>query len=125
MVAVTISKKIDTFIFGERAFNTKCPKLGKVSPAKTLSNVTNSFISENPQFSRVSGCCELTRMILDSFSISIPRKTTVLKRAWCSRCSSRKQSKQRNKWAFFVSAAGGKEDPIVLTSQKSFDVLKP
>ena len=72
-----ISKKIDTFIFGERAFNTKCPKLGKISPAKTLSNVTNSSISENPQFSRVSGCCEFTRMILDSFSISIPRKTTL------------------------------------------------
>ena len=31
-----------------------------------------------------------------------------------SRCSGGKQSKQRNTWAFFVNAAGGKEDPIVI-----------
>ena len=29
-------------------------------------------------------------------------------------CSGGKQSKQRNTWAFFVNAAGGKEDPIVI-----------
>ncbi|XP_068712181.1 tigger transposable element-derived protein 6-like [Montipora foliosa] len=29
-------------------------------------------------------------------------------------CSGRKQSKQRNMWAFFVNAAGEKEDPIVI-----------
>ena len=35
--------------FGERAFNTKCPKLGKlISPVETLSNVTNLSILENP-----------------------------------------------------------------------------
>ena len=32
--------------------NTKCPKLGKISLAETLS--TNSSILENPQFGRVS-----------------------------------------------------------------------
>ena len=37
--------------------NTKCPKLGKMSLAETLSNVTNSSILENPRFGRVSGCC--------------------------------------------------------------------
>ena len=30
------------------------------------------------------------------------------------RCSDGKQSKQRNTWAFFVNAAGGKEDPVVI-----------
>ena len=36
----------------ERAFNANYPKLGKISPAKTLLNVsvTNSSILENPQF---------------------------------------------------------------------------
>ena len=34
--------------------NTKCPKLGKISLAETLSRVTNSSILENPQFGRVS-----------------------------------------------------------------------
>ena len=34
--------------------NTKCPKLGKISLAKTLSKCS---ILENPQFGRVSGCC--------------------------------------------------------------------
>ena len=31
-----------------------------------------------------------------------------------SRCSGGKQSKQLNTWAFFVNAAGGKEDRIVI-----------
>ena len=44
--------------FVERAFNTKCPKLGKlISPAETLSNVTNSSILENPQFGMEGGYC--------------------------------------------------------------------
>ena len=30
------------------------------------------------------------------------------------RCSGGKQSKQRNTWAFFVNAAGGKEDPVII-----------
>ena len=30
------------------------------------------------------------------------------------RCSGGKQSKQRNSWAFFVNAAGGKEDPVII-----------
>ena len=30
------------------------------------------------------------------------------------RCRGGKQAKQRNTWAFFVNAAGGKEDPIVI-----------
>ena len=34
--------------------NTKCPKLGKISLAETLSRVTNSSILENSQFGRVS-----------------------------------------------------------------------
>ena len=34
--------------------NTKCPKLGKISLAETLSSVTNSSILENPQFGGVS-----------------------------------------------------------------------
>ena len=34
--------------------NTKCPKLGKISLAEILSNVTNSSILENPQFDGVS-----------------------------------------------------------------------
>ena len=36
----------------ERAFNANYPKLGKISPAKTLLNVSvrNSSILENPQF---------------------------------------------------------------------------
>ena len=34
--------------------NIKCPKLGKISLAKTLSRVTNLSILENPQFGRVS-----------------------------------------------------------------------
>ena len=34
--------------------NTKCPKLGKISLAETLSRVTNSSILEIPQFGRVS-----------------------------------------------------------------------
>ena len=34
--------------------NTKCPKLGRISLAETLSNVTNSSILENPQFGGVS-----------------------------------------------------------------------
>ena len=33
--------------------NTKCPKLGKISLAETLSSVTNSSILENPQFGGV------------------------------------------------------------------------
>ena len=37
--------------------NTKCPKLGKMSLAETLSNVTNLSILENPRFGRVSVCC--------------------------------------------------------------------
>ena len=42
-----------------------------------------------------------------------------------SRCSGGKQSKQPNTRAFFVNAAGGKEDPISqLASQKGLDVLK-
>ena len=32
-------------------------KLGKISLAESLSKVTNSSILENPQFSRVTGCC--------------------------------------------------------------------
>ena len=35
-----------------------------------------------------------------------------------SRCSGGKQSKQRNTWAFFVIAAGGKEDPIVISQSE-------
>ena len=38
--------------FGKRAF--ECPKLGKISMAEALSNVTNSSILENPQFGGVS-----------------------------------------------------------------------
>ena len=34
--------------------NTKCPKLGKISLAEILSDVTNSSILENPQFGGVS-----------------------------------------------------------------------
>ena len=34
--------------------NIRCPKLGKISLAETLSRVTNSSILENPQFGRVS-----------------------------------------------------------------------
>jgi len=34
--------------------NTKCPKLGKISLAETLSRVTNSSMLENLQFGRVS-----------------------------------------------------------------------
>ena len=34
--------------------NTKCPKLGKISLAEILSNVTNSSTLENPQFGGVS-----------------------------------------------------------------------
>ena len=34
--------------------NTKCPKLGKISLAETLSRVTNSSILEIPEFGRVS-----------------------------------------------------------------------
>ena len=34
--------------------NTKCPKLGKISLAETLSRVTNSSTLEIPQFGRVS-----------------------------------------------------------------------
>ena len=30
------------------------------------------------------------------------------------RCSDGKQSKQRNTWAFFVNAAGGKENPVII-----------
>ena len=30
------------------------------------------------------------------------------------RCSGGKQSKQRNTWAFFVNAAGGEEDPVII-----------
>ena len=33
--------------------NTKCPKQGEISPAETLSSVTNSSIMENPQFGGV------------------------------------------------------------------------
>ena len=36
---------------------TKCPKLGKIPLAETLSSVTNSSILENLRFGRVSGCC--------------------------------------------------------------------
>ena len=36
--------------FCERAFNTNYPKLGKLSLAETLSNVTNSSILKNSQF---------------------------------------------------------------------------
>ena len=45
------------FFLVQQRWNTKCPKLGKISLADTLSNVTNSSILENPQFGRVSGCC--------------------------------------------------------------------
>ena len=31
------------------------------------------------------------------------------------RCSGGKQSKQRNIWAYFVNAAGGKEDPVIIS----------
>ena len=49
-------RKIDAFFFGERAFNTKCPKLGKKSPAETLTNVTNSSILENLLADRDNFC---------------------------------------------------------------------
>ena len=45
------------FFLVQERWNIKCPKLGKISLAETLSNVTNSSILENPQFGRVSGCC--------------------------------------------------------------------
>ena len=45
------------FFLVQQRWNTKCPKLGKISLAETLSNVTNSSILENPQFGMVSGCC--------------------------------------------------------------------
>ena len=32
----------------------------------------------------------------------------------CTQCKGGKQAKQRNTWAFFVNAAGEKEDPIVI-----------
>lgn len=35
-----------------------------------------------------------------------------------SRCSGGKQSKQRDTWSFFVNAAGGKEDPIVIAQSE-------
>ena len=41
-------------LFVKEHLNTKCLKLGKISPAETLSRVTNSSILENPQFGRVS-----------------------------------------------------------------------
>ena len=41
-------------LFVKKHLNTKCPKLGKISLAETLSRVTNSSILENPQFGRVS-----------------------------------------------------------------------
>ena len=41
-------------LFVKEHLNTKCPKLGKISLAETLSRVTNSSILENPQFGRVS-----------------------------------------------------------------------
>ena len=44
---------MSAFFLVQQRWNTKCPKLGKISPAETLSNVTNSSILENPQF----GCC--------------------------------------------------------------------
>ena len=36
--------------FCERVFNTNYPKIGKLSLAETLSNVTNSSILKNSQF---------------------------------------------------------------------------
>ena len=40
--------------FVKEHLNTKCPKLGTISLAETLSRVTNSSILENLQFGRVS-----------------------------------------------------------------------
>ena len=53
IITVIISKKMSAFFLVQQRWNTKCPKLGKISLAETLSNVTNSSILENPQF----GCC--------------------------------------------------------------------
>ena len=47
--------------FGKRAF--ECPKLGKISMAETLSNVTNSSILENPQFGGVSAVVAMVIVI--------------------------------------------------------------
>ena len=41
-------------LFVKEHLNTKCPKLGKISLAETLSSAINSSIVENPQFGRVS-----------------------------------------------------------------------
>ena len=35
-----------------------------------------------------------------------------------SGCGGGKQSIQRNTWAFFLNAAGGKEDPIVIAQSE-------
>ena len=53
IITITISEKTNAFFFGERAFNTNYPKLGKISLAETLSDDT---LLGNPQFGRISGC---------------------------------------------------------------------
>ena len=71
IINVRIFAKIIAFFFGERTFNTKCSKWEKISPAKTLSNVTNSSILENPQFGRVSvvvAMVILTTSVIGGFS---------------------------------------------------------
>ena len=55
VVTVTMSEKINGFFLVKAHFNTKCPKLGKISLQETLSRVTNSSILENAQVSRVTG----------------------------------------------------------------------
>ena len=49
-----ISEKKNALFLVKEYLNTKCPKLGKISLAEILSNVTNSSILENPQFGGVS-----------------------------------------------------------------------
>ena len=59
IITITISEKIYALVFGKRALNTHCPKLGKlISPAETLSSLRPFWKIPQWEVGRVlSGCC--------------------------------------------------------------------